>query len=399
MAHSIYRLSLGSLILGLSLAACGGDSDGDGDGDDKIPLTCADVDLTQAAQDMPEQTEDVTLSGVYKIEGRYIYDGGEKVTIEPGTVFIMGPDSRFYAGWRGDPASIFANGTAEKPILFCGSKAEEGHWQDVQLLTGITTDSYLEHVRIENAGGSNTSDATAALSVDQAIKLSNVAVIGSSKLGMELVGLRDTSANLVVSGSKTNPVKLTGSSAITNLPEGDYTGNGEDVALVEGYGSTQVHFKARGIPYRQMNEVIRFGPADGSETWIRLDSGVEYQFCQDCSMQLGWRGDPGAIYAEGTAEAPVVFTSSQDAPMAGDWNGIEMLTGMNSDSVMSHVEIRYAGKSDGQALLIAGGQGSIDNLTVADSAGPGIRVTGERSSGLTIGAVTYENTTMDLVEE
>jgi hypothetical protein len=395
MTRSTLSLSVCALIIGMSLTACGG-----GDEEEKAPpLTCADVDLTQAAQDMPEKGETVTLSGVYAINSRYIYDGGEKVTIEPGTVFIMGPDSRIYTGWRSDPASIFAKGTAEQPILFCGSKAEEGHWQDIQLLTGTTTDSYLEHVRIENAGGSSTSDAASALYMSQPLRLSNVTVVGSSKIGMTLEGLREGSENLVISGSKTNPLNLKGDSAITNLPEGDYTGNGEDVALVEGYSDTKVHFKSRGIPYRQMNEVIRFGPAGGAETWIRLDAGVEYQFCQDCSMQIGWRGDPGAIYAEGTAEEPVVFTSSQDAPKAGDWDGIELLTGMNSDSKMSHVQLRYAGKSDGQALLIAGGKGTIDNLTVADSAGAGVKISGERDAGLTLGAVTYESTAMELVEE
>lgn len=418
MNRTLSFFSLGALVSAMTLAACVVESTGSADpgstdpGNDsgttdpgtadsgiaKGPLTCADIDRTQVAQEMPKKAESLTLSGVYKIDGRYIYDGGEKITIEAGTVFIMGPDSRLYAGWRSDPASIFANGTAEKPILFCGSKDEPGHWQDIQLLTGITTDSYLEHVRIENAGGSNTSDAVAALLLSNAIKLANVSVAGSTKLGMQLAGLRDNSDNLMVTGSATNPLKLTGDSAISNLPEGSYTGNGEDVILVSGYGNTNVHFKDRGVPYRQLDQRLIFGSAGGPETSIRLDPGVQYQFCQDCTMLLGWRSDPGAIYAAGTTDKPIVFTSSQAAPKAGDWNGIEMLTGMKSDSVMSHVEFHYAGKPDGQAILISGGRGSLDNLTIADSAGAGIRIKGNRDSGLTLGTVTYTSNAEDLVE-
>ena len=51
------------------------------------PLTCADVDRGAAGQELVYDAE-TTLSGVYRIADRAIYDDGQVVTIEAGTVFF-----------------------------------------------------------------------------------------------------------------------------------------------------------------------------------------------------------------------------------------------------------------------------------------------------------------------
>ena len=397
-------LSSAQMLL-LVMASCTGcftADDGEANGSNGVwPRTCAEVDRSQMAAP-PEKvgSAENVLSGVYRIDTTFIYDNSEKVVIEPGTIFLMGPDARLVFGWRNDPASVFANGTAERPVLFCGTDARKGHWQDLQILGGTTTDSYLEHVRIEDAGGGPSSDASAALAVVQPVQLRHVAVVGGSGVGAWVGGLGADSEALTVTGHDGVSLVLHGESAINNLPAGNYTGNGEDVAEVREINDTEVVFRDRGIPYRQMDKRVIFGSANGTQTSVTLEAGVTYQFCQDCSMTVGWRNDPGAIYARGTADAPVVFTSSRQDARPGDWDGISLLGGVASDSVIEHTTFRYGGKSGSGNLLIEGGQGSITNSTFSNSSGAGIRIQTSRAPGLSIGDDnTFEdNAEGDIVE-
>ena len=340
------------------------------------PRTCAEVDRNQVADPPPLEGPDITLSGTYRIDTRFIYDGGQRVTIEPGTIFLMGPDARLYFGWRNDPATVFANGREDAPILFCGTQGRTGHWQDIQLLGGTTTDSYFEWVRMEDAGGSATSDADAALVSSNALRFTDVSVVGASGTGMLLSGLAADSSDLTVTGSGGVALELYGESAVSNLPAGTYTGNAEDVALVYAISDTNVVFHDRGIPYRQMDERLVFGRADGEPSSMTFDAGVEYQFCQDCFIFMGWRSDPGTLTVNGTSDAPVVFTSSRPTPQPGDWDGISLLTGTTSDTQVEYAEFRFGGKAGSGSLIVDGGRGTVDNSTFRDSAGAGVLLDG-----------------------
>jgi len=127
-------------------------------------------------------------------------------------------------------------------------------------------------------------------------------------------------------------------------------------------------FRTR-IPYRQLDERVVLGIAGGDLTSFTFEAGVEYQFCQDCYINVGWRNDPGAIYVRGTEDKPVVFTSSRETPQAGDWNGISLLSGTTSDSEINFARFEYGGKPTEAALLIDGGQGTIHNSSFSDSLG------------------------------
>lgn len=387
------------LALPLVLAACVGPS-GTTDTADPTdtaagdnPLTCADVDRGQAGTPfvstelIPADT-DGTLSGVYRVSGRQIFDAGQTVTIEAGTVFLMEADSRLYFGWRNDPATVFAEGTADAPILFCGTTAGAGHWNDVQILGGTTSDSRLSHVRIEDAGGA---DAEQALWVTAPVDLSHVAVVGGGAIGATFEDLGDGTEQLTITGHAGLAVELIGENAINHFPEGTYTGNGDDAATVKGFDNTNVVFVDRGIPYRQDAGRIVFGAADGSQSSFTVEAGVEYQFCQDCFLYVGWRNDPGTIDVNGTEADPVVFTSASATPSAGDWDGIELLGGTTSDSSIDHAAFRYAGKGDGQALLVTK-TASITNSSFADGLGWGIVVDpAEDGDVITLDNNTFSN--------
>jgi hypothetical protein len=358
------------------------------------PLSCDEVDRAQEAPALGGETGEVTLSGTYRVEGRVIYDNDQTLVIEPGTVFLMGADSSILIGWRSDPAKVTAMGTADHPVLFCGLEKRAGYWKHVQLLTGTKTDSVLSHVRFEDGGGEG-----AALESVVDARLDSVGVYDSASHGMRLAGLAKGSENLTVKGSAAHALELHGESAISNLPAGDYTGNAEDVALISGTSNTNVVFHDRGIPYRQTEDRVVYGKAGGPLTSITLEAGVEYQYCQDCFLYVGWRSDPGAIYAKGTAAKPVRFSSWRTPPQAGDWNGLSLLTGTRSDSVIDHVEFSHGGKSGEANLIVSGGSGSVTNSRFAHSAGYGIRVISQ-GAGFSMGGNTFEeNAQGDIIEQ
>ncbi len=375
----------GAGLLVLLAVGCGGASGG-------VPLTCDDVDRTQRADALVAGAGQVTLSGTYRVEGRVVFDDDQQLVIEPGTVFLMGADSSILIGWRSDPAKVTANGTAARPILFCGTEKRAGHWQHVQLLTGTKTDSVLRHVRFEDGGKGG-----AAFEQVVDVKLISVGVYNSAAHGLRLAGLAVGSENLTVKGSGAHALELHGEAAVSNLPAGDYTGNGEDVALVSGTSDTNIVFRDRGIPYRQTEQRVVYGSAGGPLTSLTLEAGVTYQFCQDCYLYVGWRSDPGALYARGTAEKPVRFTSWRAAPQAGDWDGLSLLSGTRSDSLIEHTEFSHGGKATQANLIVNGGLATVRNSRFLNSAGHGIKVVGA-GTGLTLEDNVFEGNAAGDVE-
>jgi hypothetical protein len=57
-------------------------------------------------------------------------------------------------------------------------------------------------------------------------------------------------------------------------------------------------------------------------------------------------GATSAIIARGTAHKPVVFTSAQETPAAGDWVGV-VFDGYDPQDVLDFVRVEYAGALSG----------------------------------------------------
>lgn len=367
----------------LLFSACGKTSDNEdnnvtnnvnnNNGEKKSPLNCDEVNRSQNAPVLAAGTGDVNLSGTYRVDGRMIYNQNQKITVEPGTVFLMDAGSSLLIGWGNDPARINARGTAEKPILFCGTSKASGHWKNIQLVTGTVSGSSLEHVRIEDAGREEN-----ALLIDADVDLKSVSVYGSDSVGIKLYSLGKGSENITVKGSKLHPLDLYKSSAVTNLPDGDYTENGLDVAMFHGGGET-ITFHDRGIPYRQTSERVAFG-STGASLEIIFDAGVEYQFCAGCFMNVGWRSDPATIKSNGTAEKPVIFTSASTDPKPGDWNGVNIQDGILEGSVINYTEFHYGGKAGSANLNIETEKNiPVTNSKFLNSAGYGVKLQSDKT--------------------
>ncbi len=346
------------------------------------PKSCDEIDRS-AGERFERGFGEIEYSGTLRVSGRQVFDADQTVTIAPGTVFIMEPESYFYWGWRNDPATVFMQGTEEAPILFCGASKGPGVWRGHEFLGGVINGSVLQHVRIEDAGFEDRPGLLIATE-GPALSVENTTILNSQGPGFIINALPESSTNLVSSGNAW-PGTANGATGVTNLPTGDYTGNDDDRIYYDSLHNGQLVFKDLGVPWAQIQTVVTL---DAPNALARFEAGVEVQFCDGCYIRSGWRSDPGLFVVEGTAANPVVFTSSSENPSPGIWNGIELLSGTDPMTSIDHAVIEWAGTMDFGAIYVSG-PASITNTTIRNSAGYGIFVSG--TPELTLMNNTYEN--------
>lgn len=82
----------------------------------------------------------------------------------------------------------------------------------------------------------------------------------------------------------------------------------------------------------------------------------------------------GTLDAFGTQAEPVIFTSDETIPQAGDWSGIR--AAMGGQVQMEYSEIGYAGFNSSDALLVETNLFELNNSRVHHSGGSGLRFLG-----------------------
>jgi hypothetical protein len=77
----------------------------------------------------------------------------------------------------------------------------------------------------------------------------------------------------------------------------------------------------------------------------------------------------GKLVAKGTEDAPIVFTSSNSSPAAGDWEGIYFGDKTSSGNVLEHVVVEYGGKEGGmgKCALVVYGEVNAARIAVTNS--------------------------------
>ncbi|MFG0320515.1 MAG: hypothetical protein ACF8XB_24805, partial [Planctomycetota bacterium JB042] len=104
---------------------------------------------------------------------------------------------------------------------------------------------------------------------------------------------------------------------------------------------------------------------------LTVEAGTSLLFTSSSDV-LDFDGD---LVTNGTATDPVVLTSAADAQFGGsgaapgDWIGVRLV--QSAASVLTHTEIRYAGKSGG-AVRLSGTDAAFVSCTFAHSAGDGL---------------------------
>lgn len=98
----------------------------------------------------------------------------------------------------------------------------------------------------------------------------------------------------------------------------------------------------------------------------------------------------GSLDAQGTAAAPILFTSSAAAPAEGAWRGIRFGSANPLGSVLRHAVIEFAGQSNAPGIAADGAAAlTLDHVTVRNSLQDALRLQGNAAPAATL--VTLEN--------
>jgi hypothetical protein len=350
--------------------------------------------------------------GPHKVTADYRIAAGQTLTLEPCAEVLL--SSGVHLDVQG---KVVGQGTATKPIRIAAAQASQPFGA-----INVTAPGSLElsFTNIAN-GGSDTITYGAIdargdqlLPVQPILKLREVAITGSVQYGVSLrggAGFTADSANLAISGSGKAPVR-TLPRMLTNLPSGSYTGNAQDVILVEteAYGDVtleDVTVRERGVPYLVGDSTFGTFNVGTSTTPVKLtiEAGVTMKFKKNQAAGLiidkgsMARAANGTLVAVGTSAKPIVLTSAAASPAAGDWLGVSFGNNPVAGNQMAYVEVRYAGgpsgansfhcqpngqfsTSEDAAVSLYGQPPSafITNSTFASSAGAGINLAYNGSS-------------------
>ena len=118
-----------------------------------------------------------------------------------------------------------------------------------------------------------------------------------------------------------------------------------------------------------------------NEVWIdaklTIEPGVTVQFAPKAALGIGALR-PGTLIAQGTVEAPIVFTSAGDKA-AGAWDGIHLMR-ESHESRLENVVIEYAGANAYEFVLEGNGRAhTLKNVTFRAGKGWGVASVGHRS--------------------
>lgn len=312
--------------------------------------------------------------GLHTVSYHLSVGDGVTLTIEPCATVRLDADVTIEVDGQ---ASLVAVGTSSQPIVFERSGADA--WGSIAAFAPASVQ--LENVTLRGGGTTsppaNATYAGATLvgrnqttTPRDTLRVQDVVVEDSNGLGVMLQGggFVEGSVALTVTGAGLNPVYL-GAGHATNLPDGVYTGNGDDEFLLQSVGPAvydnngpilqDATLPNRGLPYLVGFEgtfpsiVVGDGREESPGATLTIEPGVELRFQgrETTSTQLRVRGKPsgdswtpqGALVAVGTEDAPIVLTSAEDTPQAGDWQGLYFEYVVSPLTTVSHVQVSYAG--------------------------------------------------------
>lgn len=332
------------------------------------------------------------------------------LTIEPCAEVLIGGGVTLTVNAE---SKIVAEGSPTKPIRV-GPLDPAAPFGQIRALNGGTI--RLAYTTVEGGGDPSNSppDLTGLLFAQGAdqnaptqgtIFVDHVTIRGSKSNGLTLMngaGFAPGSKDLTVTGAAQYPISIW-ARAVGTVPTGQYTGNTTDEIVMPANGGAEaIHEDAtmfnRGVPYRAGNSVSsatltieRQAPSSAGLATLTIEAGVKIRMKKGGLITVQrFTGDSpaqGALVVNGTAAQPVVFTSAEATPAAGDWLGIWFGLVPAANNKIDHARVEYAGGTSSSGSEACNTPGTNDaairifgvpttafitNTTIANSAGHGI---------------------------
>ena len=283
------------------------------------------------------------------------------VTIEPCAEVLLAGGRQITV--RG---KLVAEGTATKRIHI-GAKDAASPFGNIRTLSPATI--RLAYATIDGGGlplatlpylaGTLEINGDTLMPVQETLFVDHVAITGSKSNGLVVKdngGFATGSNALAVTGSAVHPMSIW-ARAVSGIPTGAYTGNTNDkILLPTTSGNETINQTAtlheRGVPYLVGHATsggdLRVDvPMGQPAVTLTIEPGVSMRFKKGgvLKVAVATSANParGSLVAAGTAAKPIVFTSDEAAPAAGDWLGLWFGDIPTATTKVDQVRVEYAG--------------------------------------------------------
>jgi RHS repeat-associated protein len=363
---------------------------------------------TAFATALPKKiTENMTLTAAGNpYTGSSTIESGATVKAEPGVKFVVGGIAI--------KGTFKVEGTAEKPVLFVGTKGTStNEWGSLTFESGSSA-SVIDHAEVKNAGSSGTgaiciNGSSPTITNSTITKSSGYGVLvnggGPAIANNHIFAITHSTAsygilyqatgsqtgevnihdNLVEGGDHGIKVNITSTGSVVGKSLGANTvSETEDIALFYKGSDIPGNVTANTLSGNNENVIRLGGTVANSQTWtnggnpIKGEGGVTVAAGKTLTISAGvyMKGlniaIKGTLKAEGTAEEPVVFTGAKEAS-SGEWSGLTFESGSGA-SVIDHAVVSYAGGNSTGAIYVTGSSPTITNSTITKSSGYGVLV-------------------------
>jgi len=317
-------------------------------------------------------------------------NGPATVTVQPCAIVALGQNASITVNAG---AKLLAAGTSDTAFVYFARADNTKPWG---ILRGTADTSLVElHWTVVQGGGAfggqygNPAIAVAGPGYGVApvgvLKIDNVVIDTPQGVGVYLdssAGFTADSQNLFVQNAPDYVLEMT-MMAVGTIPAGsDFsTGNAKPVVNVIGPNANitadlTIH-KRLPVRIQTGSMTIRGAGNSPAPVTLTLEAGVQLLFPKagvsspGARVYFGGVGNApnnavGALVAQGTPTDPVIFSSGEASPAAGDWTGLILLT--STGSQLDNVVIEYAGAFNGIVSTNCKPTNSTDNaaLVVGD---------------------------------
>ncbi len=330
-------------------------------------------------------TDDITVDTTLPLECFLV---SSNVTVSAALTLLPGAVLEFErsAGLRvADGGSLSAEGTAVNPITFRSRSGESDDWRGVGIFTS-SSENVLDHVVIENAGrtwgainGSNATNLYLGSSGRAAITNSTFRTAGNDGVGVYVESRTSEFAafeNNRFDDNEGAAMRVTshqlgqiGAGNEFDLDDSARPGAKHIQVASDGDLRASATWPAADVPYRFFSNHF----IDDVGAVITIEAGATLEFDRSAGLAV----NAGALRAEGTAAAPVTFTSASGN--RDDWRGVGIFSS-SSDNLFDHVVLSNAGRTWGDinggnaTNLYVGTNGvvAITNSTFATAGNDGV---------------------------
>ena len=386
---------------------------------------------TQVSGAITADTTWTAANSPYIVTGDVTVNAGVRLIIEPGVVVKFNATRSLIIN-----GILDAQGVADNRIVFTSIKDDSvggdsngdgaaswpapGNWGRIAFNdSSVDTLTKLRFVEVRYGGSTGSAlyvDAASPTIEDNVIKQNSgygVQALNSSNPSLRRNWILDNTSD---------GVRLASTSAPT-IADNTLWGNGGYAVYMDA--TCYPTFSGNSAHYNAVNGVRVSGSVTFNQTWYAdlvyvVEGGLTVNAGPALTLQPGtvvkfkdttsYLTVNGALIADGTAAAPIVFTSLRDDayggdtdnddgifwPTAGDWQRISFADSSDdSRCVLDYVQVRYGGVTNNHSVLLDSAAPRITNSMIAYGQGHGLYLN-DQAGPLLQGNLFLQNTTSGL---